>query len=73
MSDDWVYSSVELKFAVDEPVGMIFGDLLDDVVSLVGVGIFAARTVGGVGKESDFGLMASVDLKCLCGVFDDSV
>ena len=71
--DTGINCGVKLHFSIDEPVGMIGLDAINDVMDFVEVRVFATGTVGGIGKHGDFGLMFSKRFKCGRGVFDDSV
>ena len=52
---------------------MILANFFDDCIDFFEVGIFAARTFGGVGKHSDFWLFAVVSFKSVGGIFNDTV
>ena len=66
-------SGVELHFAINEPVGMVCADLVDDGVDSVEVGIFTAGAVSGVREHGDFGLFVVVGYECGSRIFDDGV
>ena len=66
-------SGVELHFAVDEPIGVVSANLLDDGGDFVEVGVLAAGAVGGVGKHGDFGLLVEINFVSSGGVLYDSV
>ena len=71
--DYWVDSGVELHFAVDEPIGKFGADSVDSVMDFFEIGIFTARAVGGVGKQSDARSFAGKGGKSSSGVFDNPV
>ena len=72
-SDGGIHGSVELHFAVDEPIGMVLFDLVDDVMNLVEVRVFSAGTIGGVGKHGDAGLGIGEGSESDGGIFDNDV
>ena len=68
-----IHGGVELHFAVDNPVGVILFDLVDNEIDFVKIGIFSAGAIGGVGEHGDFGLTTSVVLEGDGSIFDDYV
>ncbi len=70
MADVGVDSSVELHFAVDEPVGMIISDFVDTIVNFVEIGIFATATIGGIREQGNFGLLSREGGESIGGIFD---
>ena len=71
--DGRINGGVELHFSVNEPVGVVRANFVDDEVDFFEVRIFAARTVGGIGKHGDFGGVLVVGLVSGGGIFNDSI
>lgn len=69
----WVDSGVELHFAVYYPIWVGLANLVDDVVDLLEVGVFATGAISRVREHGDFGCGASISLESIGGVFDDDV
>ena len=59
-ADVGVDGAVELHLAVNEPVGVVVADFVDDEVDFVEIGVLAAGAVGGVGEHGDAGLLLIV-------------
>ena len=73
VGNDGAYGGVELHFAINEPIGVVLPNLIDNVIDFVEVGILTAGAVGGVGKHGDSGSVSGVSVICDGGVFDDGV
>ena len=52
---------------------MVFFDSVNNIVNSFEIGIFATRTVGGIGEHGDFGLFIKINLVSYTGIFYNSV
>ncbi len=68
-----VDGGIELHFAVDEPICVIFADFVDDGIDFRKIGIFATRTFGGIREHRDAWSVIKICFVSFGGVFDDSV
>ena len=74
MSYFWGDGSIELEFAVDEPVGVFCANFVYAVVVILKFGIVgSAGMVSGIGKKGDFGLFAIVFNESVSGIFNNGV
>ena len=65
--------SIKLHFSVDNIIRMVFADFVYDEMNFFEIGIFAAGTIGGVGKHGYFGLKSGVVFESFGSVFDDGI
>ena len=71
--DGRINGGVELHFPVNEPVGVIGFDFIDDKMDFFEIRIFATGTISRVGKHGYFGLKPGVVFESFGSVFDDGI